>query len=1007
MDDPKPHRFERANQLFSDALSRHPSQRLEFLRDQCGADKSLEASIVKLLGRYEKLGDFLEKPAGRDLLALPGLDPGTVLAARFRIEELVGRGGMGEVYRAHDIRLDDVVALKTVRAEWRSDPTMLARFHDEIRMARRVVSENVCPLYDLFPGSDDGAEIPFFTMKYLPGHPLSKLLAGNARMESARIAAIAADIANGLDAAHREGIIHRDLKPANIILTPIPGGERAVITDFGLAKRSDPQAGSLSESGVLVGTPDYMAPEQFVEETVTAAADIFALGVILYEMACGQRPYPHESIVRAGVRRVTGEPAHLPDAGAGLPKHWDVVLRRAMARRPSDRFRTAGELAQALRDPSSVRSLRLADLRLPRVSRRRLAILAIPAAGLAGVAGFLRYYQRALPQAPLIMLTPIESASPETARSLDVQVEKGLVQSAHVRTLPPGEIARAWTLMAQAGPPPPRLESRAAREIALRRGANFVLFGDLGRVSDEWVLKLQLEVMGRSADHAQEEFTTHLYASGDNGLLSLAAKAADWVRRTAGEPENEVRERSRPAEEVTTRSWEALKEYTAAKQAWNVRPSGQPWPPDQREAAEAHLEHALEIDPQFAIAAAELADIQVSSRQVDEGLRNYQRAARLIDQRNLTDREALLIRGRFALDTGQYAGAEQVFSRYSLQYPKEALPLFHKARAVENQGHMEAAVGLLGRALELEPGAYYLLVNRALRYVILGRMAEAESDLQQARKIGAGDWTNEAQSVMEFARFNADGVWRELEAMRRTGSVDFRSKAYLLQACFRAGQGRLPEAADLIEAGLRFDAQNSLPVAVPVAKRRALAQVLLRQGRRREAVERARSILPERAGMRAVLETGALLAQAGDVEGAQECLPAHIPRIPPARPPDELPAGAAPEVREWPTHWRRVLILWAEIALARGEAAKAFALLAQAPPGEAVQQWPDALVRASIASGERTTARQHLQRLFANPAAYWVPANVSAAGFMREAIAQAQTLAMPAAEWGRLARFLN
>jgi hypothetical protein len=207
-----------------------------------------------------------------------------------------------------------------------------------------------------------------------------------------------------------------------------------------------------------------------------------------------------------------------------------------------------------------------------------------------------------------------------------------------------------------------------------------------------------------------------------------------------------------------------------------------------------------------------------------------------------------------------------------------------------------------------------------------------------------------------------------------------------LEACLRAEQDRWGEAGRLLEEGLEFDLENGLPQETQFAKHHAMALVYLHEGKASESVATCRRILDKKPGRRAVLDAGALLARAGDVAGARACIPEGLPKVPPAEIPTVLPAGVPKELQEWPLYWRRLLLLWGEIALQDGDAKRAFGLLQSAPPGEAAREWPQALVRASILSGEHATAERSLRALLANPAAYWLVADVSGPGFMRDAL---------------------
>jgi eukaryotic-like serine/threonine-protein kinase len=1001
-------RFDRANQLFSDALELPPDERDGFVRRACGADATLCHSVLKLLSRFNRLDDFLEQPAGGSAEARLELAPEDVLDGRVRIVELHGRGGMGAVYRAEDLRLGEPVAIKIVRAEWRSDPAMLARFHDEIRLARRVSHPNICRVHGVLMATVRGREIVCLEMEYLAGDSLAVLLTNRGRLDAGTLLPIAEGIAAGLDAAHREGVMHRDLKPGNIILTrDRRGGERPVITDFGLARSDEAGEGAHTQSGVIAGSPDYMAPEQFMGEKLTPAVDIFAFGLIVYEMAAGRRPFPSESIVRAAVRRLTETPQPLSRVAPDAPRHWDRVLARALARDPARRYPTAGEMVSDLRDRPSLAAVALSGIRVPRVSRRAW-LVGSGVAGLAAVScfyGLSRLHKRALPDAPLIMLTPLtSSASPANAAALGLQVEKGLQQSAHLQVLDAGRMREAWKLMGRSAPFPDKLEPRDAREIALRKGAQFVLFGSLEKVADGWAAALELQLLGNAPEYPNEKTPKTFTAESDQGLLTAAARAVEWIRTTAGESAEVVNAHSRAPEAITTKSWGALQEYMQARDAWRSQQFDGNWRPDQRAAAELHLNRALEIDPGFALAATTLADIQVASGELDEGFQNYQRAVAIIDANNLTDRESLLTRGLFAFDTGQYAKARDVFAQYALEYPNEGLPLFHESSSVEHLGNRAAAVHLMEQAIERDPKSYSFSIDLAIHLLSLGRFADAEEQCRKASKLYDRDWTDQVRACLAFARRDMPGARLSLERMRKAGSVAFQSKAFTLQACLEAEQNQWGTAESSLKKGIAFDRENSQPMESESAKHRALALLYIRQRRLGDAIDSCNWIVATKPGRRELLDVGALLARAGDIPAAGRCLPEGLTKNPPRRPPAVLPPGAPKEVMEWPFYWRRVLLLWANMALFRGDGKTAFALLESAPVSEKTQEWPQAVIRASILSGEQETAKRLLRGLLANPASYWLMADEAGPGFLREALAQAegfQGLSSDAASWKR------
>jgi tetratricopeptide (TPR) repeat protein len=757
---------------------------------------------------------------------------------------------------------------------------------------------------------------------------------------------------------------------------------------------------------MLAGSPDYMAPEQYLGEELTTAVDIFAFGLIVYEMAAGRRPYPPESLVRAAVRRIMEEPPPVSRAAPEAPRHWDRVLARALARDPGRRYPNATALVRELDERPSAVTAALLAVHVPRVSRRSWLV----ASGAAAVASFLgisRLYKRTLPDAPLIMLTPLTSASAANAAALDLQLEKGLLQSAYARVLDAGRIRETWKRMRGGAAFPAALEPRDAREIALREGAQFVLFGNLGKVADEWVMSLRLELLGNSPAYPRDKFPGNFSAESNQDLLRAAAKSVQWVRRTTGESADAINAHSRPPEALTTRSWAALQEYTQADIAWRARELEGRWVEDQRAAAEVHLNRALELDPDFALAAARLADIQVASNQIDEGFINYQRAARIIDANNLTDRESLETRALFALDTGQYASGAQICARFALEYPKDARPLPLQASCVEHLGDGAAALHLIEQAIERDPKAYAFAINRAIYLISLGQFSEAQTQCDKAARLYDRDWTDHVRAALAFARFDMPGVWGSLERMKTAGSVPYRSRAFTLEACLRAEQDRWSDAELLLERGLQFDLENGQPPQAQFAKYRTLALVHIHQRKPIAAVGVCNRILEKRPGRRAVLEAGALLASAGDIAGSRRCIPDGLPKDPPAAPPVALPSGVPKELMDWPYYWRRILLLWGEMALHEGDPKRAFRLLQSAPPSDTTQEWPGGLVRASILSGERDTAEKLLRALLANPAAYWLVADISGPGFFREALATAATFKNSSDNWASWKRMLE
>jgi tetratricopeptide (TPR) repeat protein len=268
----------------------------------------------------------------------------------------IARGGMGELYEARDLQLNELVALKTIRPDIAADERVAQRFRREVQLARKVTHPNICRIFDLFqhqPASG-GAAVDFITMELLGGETLAERLKRKGRFTSEQALPIVSQLASALGAAHAVGVVHRDLKTSNVMLLPgdSSSAPRAVITDFGIAHRLIASGGGGATTSVLgevLGTPDYMAPEQIEGAPITPATDVYSLGIVMYEMLTGVRPFSEETPLATALRRVSGPPPRSPrDLVASVPSAWDAVIMRCLARLPADRFPDASSILPAL-----------------------------------------------------------------------------------------------------------------------------------------------------------------------------------------------------------------------------------------------------------------------------------------------------------------------------------------------------------------------------------------------------------------------------------------------------------------------------------------------------------------------------------------------------------------------------------------------------------------------------------------------------------------------------------
>jgi serine/threonine-protein kinase len=286
--------------------------------------------------------------------------------AGYRIEALLGRGGMGVVYRGSELAEGRPVALKLLRPEVAADPVFSARFEREARLTAQLTHPHIVPL--LAAGEFEG--VLYLAMAYIDGIDLAGVIADRGRLHPRPLAAVVRQVAAGLDAAAALGLVHRDVKPSNVLLEDRQGKAHAYLADFGVSKHVSSQSG-LTSTGVWVGTLDYAAPEQVQSQPVDPRTDVYALGCLLHQGLTGQVPFPRARDVDKLMAHIAEPPPRPADIVPGLPRQFDEVVGRAMAKAPEDRFASAGDLASA-----ALAAAGLADPAAPEASlvgRRRSA----------------------------------------------------------------------------------------------------------------------------------------------------------------------------------------------------------------------------------------------------------------------------------------------------------------------------------------------------------------------------------------------------------------------------------------------------------------------------------------------------------------------------------------------------------------------------------------------------------------------------------------------------------
>jgi len=479
------------------------------------------------------------------------LAPGVVLGGRYEILQLLGRGGMGAVYKAQDKELDRTVALKLIRPDLARNPEMVRRFKQELILARQVTHKNVIRIFDL--GQADG--IKFITMDFVAGHDLRALLKEKGKFPPTEAARIMLQICRALEAAHGEHVIHRDLKPQNIMLD---GKGRVYVMDFGIARSV--HVPGMTQTGALIGTPEYMSPEQARGESLDQRSDIFSLGVIFYEILTGAKPYPADAPLATLWKRMQ-EPVTPPvKLEPSLPLALNEVVLKALQIEPDNRFASARGMAHQLEiwlGPSAESSAIF--LPAPKTTHYwKWASAALGALLIVAVVAFrLKGPTRPPPaHAPVSVLvadfanTTGDSVFDETLEPpLSVALEDASFISSYNRN-------QAKKIGAQLQPGSSSLEETTARLVGVREGISFIVAGLIEKRGSGY------KVRSRTLEAATGKIVLEMNENADDkkGVLGAVGKIAAQTRRVLGDTTPESAQVT-TAGTFTTSSLEAAHAY--------------------------------------------------------------------------------------------------------------------------------------------------------------------------------------------------------------------------------------------------------------------------------------------------------------------------------------------------------------------------------------------------------------------------------------------------------------
>src|SRR5246500_3929609 len=491
----------------------------------------------------------------------PGeFSPGTVLGDRYEILALLGQGGMGAVYKARDKELDRRVALKIIRPELTTNPEILKRFKQELILARQVTHRNVIRIFDL--GQADGFK--FITMEYLEGQDLRAVLREQGKLAPAEAAKIILQICRALEAAHAEGVIHRDLKPQNIMLD---ANGRAYVMDFGIARSA--YLPGMTQTGALVGTPEYMSPEQAKGEKLDERSDLFSLGTILYELIVGQSPYYSDTPLATLWKRIQEKAKPLIELDPSVPKPLSDIVAKALEIEPENRFASAQEFAQHLESwlgisPSLIGSITDQAL-VPLVVHKPIwkytaiaaMVLLLAVAGVGLPRKFFSGSSTKIAHQPVSVLVADftnHTGDPIFDDTLEPMFNFALEGASFINAFNRGN---ARKLAGQLPHPTEKLDEQPARLVAVRQGIGAVITGELSRRGD----KYSLSATALDAVNGNVIARTEVTAGNQDEVLLTIPKLAAPIRKALGDTTPESVQLNAAAGPFTAASLEVVHDY--------------------------------------------------------------------------------------------------------------------------------------------------------------------------------------------------------------------------------------------------------------------------------------------------------------------------------------------------------------------------------------------------------------------------------------------------------------